>query len=61
MRRRFASGLRNLFSLYRPLCDCWWLYNASRLLPAPIACEQAGTLTIVDADLFSQIQHSIGE
>jgi predicted ABC-type ATPase len=61
VRRRFVSGLRNLFRLYRPLCDCWRLYDAFRLPPAPIACKRASTLTILDADLFSQIQHSIKE
>jgi len=61
VRRRFPSGLRNLFRLYRQLCDCWWLYDASRLPPALIAWEEAGSLTIVDADLFDQIQRSVGE
>jgi len=61
VRRRFASGLRNLFRLYRKGCDCWWLYDASRLPPALIAWEEVGSLTVVDADLFDQIQLSIGE
>jgi len=61
VRRRFASGLSNLFRLYRLRCNCWWLYDASRLPPALIAWEDAGSLTTVDADLFDQIQRFVGE
>ena len=61
VRRRFASGLRNLFRLYRQRCDCWWLYDASRLPPALIAWKDAGSLTTVDADLFDRIQRNLGE
>ncbi len=61
IRRRFASGVRNLFQLYRQRCACWWLHDASWLPPALIAWEEAGSLTIVDADLFDQIQRSVGE
>ena len=43
------------------MLDCWWLYDASRLPPALIAWEEAGSLTVVDADLFDQIQRSVGE
>jgi len=59
VRRRFASGLRNFFRLYRQRCDCWWLFDGSRLPPAPIAREEAGIPTIVDADLFDQIQREV--
>jgi len=61
VRRRYASGLRNFFRLYRPRCDRWWLYDSSRAAPALIAWEAAGSLTMIDADLFDQIQRSIGE
>ena len=40
IRRRFVSGLRNLFHLYRPVLDAWWLYDASRLPPPIIASEE---------------------
>jgi predicted ABC-type ATPase len=59
VRRRFASGLKYLFKLYRPRLDAWWLYDASRLPPVLIAREEEGTLTVVDVDLFTQIQRSV--
>ena len=61
VRRRFTLGLKNLFKLYRPCLDAWWLYNASRLPPELIAREENGTLGAVDADLFAQIQHNVEE
>ncbi len=60
VRRRFAAGLRNFFGLYQPQCDHWSLYDASRLPPALIAWEESGTMTIIDSDLFDQIQRSAG-
>jgi predicted ABC-type ATPase len=61
VRRRFTSGLKNLFKLYRPHLDAWWLYDASRLPPGLIAREEDNTLTVVDVDLFTQIQGSVEE
>ena len=45
IRRRFDSGLRNFFKLYRPLIDEWWIYDASRLPPSIVASEKFGQLT----------------
>ncbi len=56
VRRRFAAGLSNFFRLYQPECDRWSLYDSSRLPPALIAWEELGTITIIDSDLFDQIQ-----
>lgn len=61
VRRRFTLGLKNLFKLYRPCLDAWWLYNASRLPPELIARQEDGTLGVVDADLFAQIQPNVEE
>jgi len=47
--------------LYQPQCDCWSLYHASRLPPALIAWEESGTMTIIDSDLFHQVQQCAGE
>ena len=60
VRRRFASGLRNFFRLYRPACDGWWLYDASRLPPALIAWEENGSPIVEDAILFDLIERSVG-
>ena len=59
VRRRFALGLKNLFTLYRPCLDAWWLYNASKLPPELIAREEVDSLEVVEADLFAQIQHGM--
>lgn len=61
VRRRFDSGLRNLFGRYRPLSDAWWLYDASRLPPLNIAREEAGKLTVLQPHAFSQIEQSVKE
>ncbi|NUQ61992.1 MAG: zeta toxin family protein [Pirellulales bacterium] len=55
IRRRFTLGARNLFGLYRPLIDAWWLYDASQLPPRLIATQEAGDLKISDAALYGHI------
>ncbi len=61
VRRRYASGLRNLFRLYTPQIDSWWLYDASCLPPVVIARpkRQWPPERRMDAELFSQIQQTI--
>jgi predicted ABC-type ATPase len=59
IRRRFQSGLRNLFQLYRPLVDAWWLYDASRLPPTVIAYEESGQLAVPQTEQFERIQQSL--
>ncbi len=61
IRRRYESGLRNLFHLYRPLLDAWWLYDASGLHPAVIASEEDGVMTISQTGRFEIIQKSAEE
>jgi predicted ABC-type ATPase len=56
IRRRYVSGLRNLFRLYRPLLDGWWLYDASRLPPKLIAKEEQRRLTIQQKRLYRRIE-----
>jgi predicted ABC-type ATPase len=56
IRRRFGLGIRNLFYLYRPLLDAWWLYDASHLPPTVIAQEQHSELKIIDSKHFDQIK-----
>ena len=56
VRRRFAAGLRNLFRLYRPLVDAWWLYDASRLPPKLIAQEEGGKLILAQSKLYRRIE-----
>jgi len=61
VRRRYVSGQWNLFQLYRPLVNAWWLYDASRLPPSLIASEEDNTITVVQPKQFENIQRSIEE
>jgi predicted ABC-type ATPase len=61
VRRRFASGLSNLFQLYRSRVDGWWLLDGRGLPPTLIAGEEDGVFTAVQADLFDQIQGRVEE
>lgn len=56
VRRRFESGLCNLFQLYRCKADVWWLYDASNPSPILIAREEDGISTPMDAETFLRIQ-----
>jgi predicted ABC-type ATPase len=57
--RRYAAGIRNLFQLYRPILDGWWLYDASRLPPKLIAFEDRGELTIKQKKLYRLIESQV--
>ncbi len=59
IRRRFESGIRNLFHLYRPRLDVWWLYDASRLPPKVVSQEEDGELRLFHSGLFEQIKRSV--
>lgn len=55
IRRRFESGLGNLFKLYRPLVHELVIYDGSQLVPRLISCEIEGNIEIIEPDLFSLI------
>jgi len=59
IRRRYASGLRNLFHLYRPMLDCWWLYDASRTPPKLIVREEDSRLIVKQKKLYRQIEQKM--
>ena len=59
IRRRFESGIRNLFRLYRLRLDAWWLYDASRLPPKVVSEEEDGELRLFHSGLFQQIKQSV--
>lgn len=61
IRRRYIAGQRNLFRLYRPRVDAWYLYDASHLPPDLIAGEEDGVLEVKDTEKFEQIQSAITE
>ena len=55
IQRRYASGLKNLFQLYRPLADVLRLYDAAFLPPQVVSHEEKGDLKIYDTDAYAQI------
>ena len=56
IRRRYNSGVRNIFRLYRPILDSWWLLDGSRLPPSVIAVEEAGRLVVKRKPLYRRIE-----
>jgi predicted ABC-type ATPase len=55
IQRRYASGLKNLFQLYRPLADVLRLYDAAFLPPQVVSHEEKGDLKIYVTDTYAQI------
>lgn len=55
VRRRFSRSISNLFNIYRPLLDSWYLFDNSTDIPRLIAKEKSGHLAAIDADLFTKI------
>jgi predicted ABC-type ATPase len=56
IRRRYSTGLRNLFEMYLPILNGCWLYDAPRLPPKLIASEQRKKLAVKQERLFCPIQ-----
>ena len=61
IRRRFISGVRNFFGIYRSLVDSWRLVDASRIRPRWIAFEEDGQLQVLDAATYGQALRSAKE
>ncbi len=61
VRRRYQAGVRNLFRLYRPILNRWWLYDASRLPPKLIATERDGRLDVKQKRLYRRIKQQAEE
>lgn len=55
VRRRFKRGLTNLFKVYKPLLDAWYLFDNSTTKPALIAKDEDGSVTVKDQALFDKI------
>jgi predicted ABC-type ATPase len=56
IRRRYAAGLRNFFTIYRPLFDSWIVYNNSMVPPQKIAFEEQRRLTVINQAIFQRVQ-----
>lgn len=61
VRRRYRSGVRNFFGLYRPLTTTWRMYDNSADDPRLIASGAgAETLTINDGDAWHCVRAEAG-
>ena len=56
VRRRFARGLINFFTLYDPLVDSWILFDNSKVKPNLIAKRRNGHREVMEDELFAMIQ-----
>lgn len=58
VRRRYESGARNFFKLYRPLADTWGMYDNSTLdAPRPIAVGRRDEFTkVLQQDLWQEFK-----
>jgi predicted ABC-type ATPase len=61
IRRRYQAGVRNVFRLYRPILDRWWLYDASRVPPNLIAIEEDGHIVVHRKSLYQRIERQSKE
>ena len=59
VRRRFDSGVRNFFELYRPLLDSWRLFDASQAPPTLIAFERDKQLQVVDTHVYDRVTRNL--
>jgi predicted ABC-type ATPase len=56
IRRRYSSGLKNLFQLYRPIADNWSVWNTSIKPHIPIAQQlQESTLEVNDTKTWQTL------
>jgi predicted ABC-type ATPase len=60
VRRRFARGLTNFFTLYEPLVDSWVLFDNSKAKPVLIAKRRNCHREIVNDKLFTMIRELRG-
>jgi predicted ABC-type ATPase len=58
VRRRFARGINNFFTLYEPLLDSWTLFDNSKAKPVLIAKRRNGSKEVFNDGLFEMVQRS---
>lgn len=56
VRRRYVSGLSNLFRLYWPIAHIVWLLDGSEFPPTKVAHIQGGNLQVYHLPLFQRIE-----
>ncbi len=60
VRRRYAVGLRNLFTLYRPLADFLAIVDNSGQQPKMIATGDARCLTSIVEETMAEVERAAG-
>jgi predicted ABC-type ATPase len=60
VRRRFSRGLKNFFSMYKPLFDEWALFDNSEEAPELVACGTADDIEVLDERRFAVIHKQAG-
>lgn len=62
IRRRFESGLKNSFRLYKPLADSWQMYNNTLMGNlAPIASQINGSPDIYSPEIWQNLVEKYDE
>jgi predicted ABC-type ATPase len=61
VRRRYRRGVRNLFQVYRPLLDTWFVFDNSGPDPRAVAIEHAGALSVIDQQTFRRMLEAAGQ
>lgn len=59
VRRRFARGVKNFFTLYESLFDSWMFFDNSKAKPVLIAKKKNGHREILNQDLFNMANRSV--
>lgn len=60
VRRRFAAGLRNFFSLYLPLASTWRMYDNSRIGQPRLVARGTGEMKrVVDSAAWARISGAV--
>lgn len=59
IKRRYTRGLENLFSLYMPIIDNWWIFDNSGEHPDLISIKRSGqAIEIVKEKLWTDCKNS---
>jgi predicted ABC-type ATPase len=56
VRRRYASGLRNLFQLYGPRVDALWIYDSSCIPSTQIVRFDKAATVAMDSELYTWVR-----
>lgn len=61
VKRRYKRGLRNLFEIYIPLSDRWYLHDSSTSLPELVAEGTGESMIVYNKETWDVILHNLGE